>query len=341
MSDIVLLPMNSASMTCVSNVFIDNYMIDADGEYVKIYLYLLRRINDTGAGLSLSAMADVLDHTQKDVKRALYYWERKGLLALGFDKENDINSIRMIDPNEIVTPTLETVDVAEEKYPERQEEVILYPSDVVPSEDAAGVIYMAETLLGHTLSPETIDTFYYWHEKLLLPWSLIEFIIEHCAEAGITHINYLNQTALNMSKDGIKTVDEAKHAITLRSSINFAVKKAFGISGRSLAQAEVDFITRWSVEYGFDAELISMACGRTILKTQKASFEYADSILRNWHESGVKSIEDLDRLDKNHEAVSRTVVLPVKAQAQAANRFHNFTQRSDDLSQLEKKLLQS
>ena len=66
---------NYADVTVVSNIFIDQYMKDANDAQLKIYLYLLRVM---GAGLctSVSDIADQFNHTEKDVVRALKYWEK-------------------------------------------------------------------------------------------------------------------------------------------------------------------------------------------------------------------------------------------------------------------------
>ena len=68
--------------TLVENEFIDKYMAEANGEYVKVYLLLLRYKCDPSVNLGVSEIADILDCTEKDVNRALDYWTKKGLLAL-------------------------------------------------------------------------------------------------------------------------------------------------------------------------------------------------------------------------------------------------------------------
>ena len=63
--------------TMVANEFIDRYMAGANGEYVKVYLYILRhegQIRDAGQ------IADDLNHTESDVRRAIGYWVRQGEL---------------------------------------------------------------------------------------------------------------------------------------------------------------------------------------------------------------------------------------------------------------------
>ena len=62
--------------TPVPDVFIDTYMAGASGEYVKVYLYLLRHQQEE---VSIGQIADALNHTEADVQRALAYWQRAGV----------------------------------------------------------------------------------------------------------------------------------------------------------------------------------------------------------------------------------------------------------------------
>ena len=75
--------------------------------------------------------------------------------------------------------------------------------------------------------------------------------------------------------------------------------KAFGITGRSPATAETEFMKRWFKEFGFDCKLVTEACGRTIKATGTASFPYADKILTGWKEAGVKTLGDVEELDRS------------------------------------------
>ena len=66
--------------TLVSNQFIDECMAGASGEYVKVYLYLLRHQNQNP---DLMTVAEALHYTEGDVKRAIAYWEKAGVLESG------------------------------------------------------------------------------------------------------------------------------------------------------------------------------------------------------------------------------------------------------------------
>ena len=76
MADLTLHKDNSNAATIISNHFIDEYMINANGEFVKIYLYLLRCMNSPDCSFSISKAADTFNHTEKDIQRALKYWEK-------------------------------------------------------------------------------------------------------------------------------------------------------------------------------------------------------------------------------------------------------------------------
>ena len=76
-----------ANATILPNEFIDHYMVSANGEFVKVYLLLLRYLNEPGSVLTVSMIADCLNNTENDVLRAFRYWESTGLLRLTKDAE--------------------------------------------------------------------------------------------------------------------------------------------------------------------------------------------------------------------------------------------------------------
>ena len=66
----------NAEVTVLTNNFIDNYMPEANGEFVKVYIYLLRLLSDASVPFSLEQMADHFFCTERDIVRALKYWEK-------------------------------------------------------------------------------------------------------------------------------------------------------------------------------------------------------------------------------------------------------------------------
>ncbi len=74
------------NMTMLPNSFVDHYMANANGEFVKVYLFLLRHVEDAASSLSISMIADYLNNTRIMLLRAFRYWESVGLLDLDTDR---------------------------------------------------------------------------------------------------------------------------------------------------------------------------------------------------------------------------------------------------------------
>ena len=79
--------------TAVSDIFIDEYVPSANGDFVKVYLYLLRLFTRKNSNLSISSLADTFNQTENDVMRALRYWDRSGLVQLSYDDNNQLCGI--------------------------------------------------------------------------------------------------------------------------------------------------------------------------------------------------------------------------------------------------------
>lgn len=85
----------ATSFTTVSDIFIDQYMPKANGEFVKVYLYLLRA---TGSGAGIATISEIADHfsnTEADIIRALNYWASEGILQVQTSADGQIMGINL------------------------------------------------------------------------------------------------------------------------------------------------------------------------------------------------------------------------------------------------------
>lgn len=373
MCKIRLVTKGKKQFTKISNRFIDEYMADANGSYVKIYIYLLRCISDShntsseGLEFALSAMADRLEYTEKDILRALRYWAKKGVLEFAQNNDGSIAWIALADLAEEESREAEdeaamavtAVEQAEMKLAKSTKNTTLpsiadadAPSisktaavkpikKTAPSQDELSdqIFAQVESILERPLAPKDIQAVLYCIEALQFPSELIRFLYEHCKSCDKTAANYVQQVAVNWHKQGITTVEDAERSVnSYRASIRAAMKELgmVGTPGDSLVQ----YINRWERELHMSAELIREACKRTYLATKSNHLQYADSILNRWHTSGAHSLEELQTLDRAHEANAKRKT-DADNRGTDANRFHNFTQRdysSDEMEEIERKL---
>lgn len=313
--------------TVLENEFIDRHMIKANGEYVKVYLLLLRHLNDSSSPLTISEIADLLDVTEKDVIRALNYWKKQGLLEYEAGEEA---------PHTKRTSSSAAASV--QGLPER-------PSDVPDirqyrsRKEFKELLFVAEQYLGKTLSATDIDAITYFYETLEMSADLIEYLIEYCVENGHKSIHYIQKVALSWHGQDIKTVEQAKTSSILYNKNCYSILNAYGIKGRAPAASEITYIRKWNEEYTFPLEIILEACDRTMNTIHQPNFDYTDSILQKWHDKGVRSLNDIAELDATF---TREKELKKKKTAKAAvnNKFNNFENHSYDINDLARKLIQ-
>ena len=98
MSLISLQNSSELEVTILSNRFIDNFMPRANGEFVKVYIYLLRAVSSSPSSFSLEHMADRLFCTERDIFRALKYWEGEKILSLTYTTDRQLFGITLLEP---------------------------------------------------------------------------------------------------------------------------------------------------------------------------------------------------------------------------------------------------
>lgn len=333
----------------VPRVFIDKYMADANGEFVKVYLFLLRCMGSSSTSdCSISAIADHFNYTEKDILRALKYWEKVGVLSIETNNKNQITGVCFRDLTTDTVPSKEVPPVAKaprtKKASTRSEKKQEYSLDEIKSftnnHEISELLFIIETYLKHPLNSSDMNIIFFWYDGLKFSCDLIEYLVEYCITNGHSSLRYMDKVALGWDENGINSIEKAKEHVSLHSKIYYAIMKAFGISGRNLVDSEIAFVNKWSKDFALDLEIIQEACKRTISATQKPSFEYADSILTNWHNQNVHTLKDIAILDEAFNKNKRTTS-SIPSISTKRNKFNNFDQRTYDFDHLEKVLLTS
>lgn len=346
MNNLNLSSETASGYTAVSDLFIDEYVPSANGDFVKVYLYLLRLLSKKKDDLSISSLADTFNQTENDVMRALRYWDKLGLLTLSYDNNKELSGITFKqfdkpapaapdDTNIIHTTFNEIPDITPEPVPVKEN---IEPSKVAASPDKLNelssndefsmLVFVVQTYLGKTLSSGEINAIVYFYDTLHFPADLIEYLIEYCVSKGKTSLRYIEKVALSWADEGINTVEAAKEEVSNHNEVAYRIMRAFGITGREPGQAEKQLISKWTDVFCFDSDMIIEACNRTLKATHQPSFEYADSILTKWNSSNIRNSEDVKKADEQFEASKASKVIKNPATTrQNANRFNNYQQR--------------
>lgn len=186
--------------TCISNDFLDKYMAEANGDYVKVYLYMLRH---SGEKFNIKEAADALMLTDNDIERAVRYWEKMGVFSGGAGESIE---------REILTE--EAFARSEELLDRRSADVNEDGSDHAFSEEEfAGVLFVAKHVLPGLPTQKQVETLEYMYRELRMNAELIEFLLEYCAGLEKTSSRYMETVAINWHEQGIRTVKQAQQLI--------------------------------------------------------------------------------------------------------------------------------
>ena len=205
--------------TVIQNAFIDRFLANANGEYVKVYIMLLRLINEEN--LSVQKLSDALDMTGQDVIRALSYWEKQGLLSLIYE-DGKLSQLVMMDlpidkRNQSVSEGAK-VAFNEENLSKEQSGSKAKPikpnkavkENLLVDEEFKKLLFVLEQYLPRTLTSTDRDLFVWLYDELKFSPELIEYLVEYCISLKKHSNRYMRAVAENWKSEGIDSVEKAK-----------------------------------------------------------------------------------------------------------------------------------
>lgn len=240
--------------TRISNKFIDNYMAEARGSDVKVYLYLLRCVQDPTLSVNISAMAEALDETEKDIRTALKYWDSRQIISVTCARNGRITNIlvRDLDTDENDDSSEEDEDSAKD-FMEITLEKKSSKSSAVRSASASGEATAARN---NVAAPESADT---------------------TERKDIERPNYSTEMISGFRNDypdfdGM--LDYIEEAL-----------------GKTLSQRDLQTPSFIFEALDFPVELIQFLYSYCVSLGKKTN-SYIEKVAREWHRAGVRSIED-------------------------------------------------
>lgn len=346
-----MIPLNITSdstegYTVLSNRFIDQYMKDANDAQIKVYLYLLRMVS-ANLPTDIAEIADKFNHTEKDIIRALTYWEKLRLLSIDYDSRHNITGIRLcspsmpdtaetvegfssmavtsavaaspstaVMPSAAVSPALELVpDKPKPVFPDYTAEKNSYTLEDIAAfqenPESRQLLFAAQQYTGRTISGPEIKTLLFIYDRLGFALDLTDYLLQYCIGQGQKSFRIIEQTAIRWYEAGIINIKQAK---SFQQAQRSAVDQKTSIEIMKLlgkqglpAKKEQEYIIHWLVECAYPMELIEEACNRTVMKTDTNRFSYANSILESWQNDNIRSLKELNAAETVRKSRSNAV----------------------------------
>lgn len=315
----------------IQEVFVDKYLADTNGDYIKVYLMLLRYMNL--GNICIEDIASKLDLTPRKIITAIKYWESVGVLNLSYsnsgaitnidfvndleanNKSNKVKSIIKVE-NDIDIPKIEVADFSEISY---DTEVI---NSLSEDKDFKYLISVYNAYNNKCINEKQIAVLIYLYRDLNFNKELIDYLLEFVCDLNIKNINYIAKVGKNWAINNITTVEQARETTVLYNKSYNKVLKHMGIDSK-LTPKHIEIFDTW---FGMlSEELVLKACDIAISQKGKASTSYVNKIITNWKEQNVKSLDDVERISNDYN--SRKFNLKSKNQ-NSKSSFRNFPQRS-------------
>ena len=254
----------SQQYTYIPNAFIDTYMPEANGSFVKVYLYLLRQMGTVTPVLTIEMMADMLSNTEADILRALRYWKKQGLLEIE-EKDGEITHLCLLPlesspsvsepfPGPVSVPHVSGAALSEFSASTEQT-----ASENVPSEPAGIVPAAAEPSPTRSASTPAVT-------RELPPRQ-----------------NYTPLMAEALKKD---------------LEINSCLNSVESLLGTTMSDAHMQLILYLMSDLGFSRELI-LTLYETALARDKRSSRYIEAIALDWAKKGILTPEEA--MEETHQ----------------------------------------
>jgi DNA replication protein DnaD len=276
--------------THVENIFINEMMTGAPGDYVKVYLFalmyaelgLIMRNEDVAKNLSLSI---------EDVLKAWSYWEEFGVIRKHYeDPENRLRyEVEFLNLKAMVYGGRK----AKATDRRRADGLAQGIKDLLADDELRAMCREVESVVGAPLSPEDLQAVASWAADLGAASPVIIFAFRYAAERKNNapppgrRTHYVGKIVSSWTEKGLRTVEEVKKYLEENDNRHYRyrrVLKALGMA-RNATEEERRIMDHWFDGLGFDMDAVLEACKRSSGITSP-NINYINSIMKDWAEKG-------------------------------------------------------
>jgi len=276
-------------ITPIENLFIEEFMLKAPGNFVKVYIYGLKQCyHPYQCEGDIESFSKALGMEVQEVLDAFKYWERQGILK---KKEDDPLSFEFFSLKDVLYNNQLNSHTGLYQYQEFNQNLqMLFQSRL--------------------LQPQEYQKIYDWIEIMGLPQEVVLMLIQLCIskKGKNVSINYIDKVALSWAKEGITTLQAAEEYIRQREinqSGAYKVLKQLGIR-RAPSIDEMNLLKKWTEVYGFSMDAILYACRETT-KIQSPNMGYLDKILENYYKMNITTAREIQEYLESRDSINNLV----------------------------------
>lgn len=265
--------------TDVENIFINEYMASAPGDFVKVYLFALMYA-DLGEEMANDTIARQLGIQEEDVLKAWSYWEDMGVIRKHRQNEADKFSYQV-----------EFVNLKELLYGKENKKKKAKPAadengkSLLSDKTIQSMYKSIERIVGRVINGTEMMEILSWINDFNASPEIIVYAFSYCKAKEKQNIRYVAAVVKRWVSEGLYDVLAVEDYLKSNDQRNYLYRRVFKALGfqRNASEEEMKIMDRWFDQMGYTIDKVLEACGKTS-GISNPNINYVNKILTNWYE---------------------------------------------------------
>lgn len=300
------------SNTEIPDVFFTEYLSSANGDYIKVYLYILF-LSKYDKDIKINDLSKKLALPLKTIQEAFKYWEEAGVLIKKHTGYILVN-LQEVELLKLYSPKLTSSPEDIKKNAKNQ-----YRAKAIEN--------INNQFFQGIMSPSWYSDIDMWFKKYNFDEQVMLALFNYCFDHSALHRNYIQVVADSWYKNNIRSfsdLDKYYEKQEKISSVKKSIIKKLGLN-RNLTFYEDAYVEKWTIDYGYSLDIIEIALKKTTSKSN-ISFEYLNKIISDWHDRNLKTATEI----QEYIQMSKQKQENIKDMKKQVSNYNNSNQRTYD-----------
>lgn len=264
--------------TVIDNTFLNEFLPQATGDDVKVYLYGLNLCtNPNTDDNSLDTMSKVLSLTEDDILKSFSYWQEMGLVQIVSTNPLEIRFL----PVKARSGSSKIRN--KDKYTDFNTQI-------------------QAVISGRMITPTEYNEYYSLIETYHFEPEALVMIAKYCTTKKSTSIGYpyILAVARNYADEGLKTIEAVEQKFIEYEQNSDEIKRVLTALGlkREADIEERNLYLKWNNNFGFTNGVI-VEVAKSLKK--KGGFAKLDSLLSKYYEQKLFTMEEISAFSEKEE----------------------------------------
>lgn len=286
------------SVFAVPSVVADEHLKIANGNQLKVLLYLLKNNNKD---LTDEIIGEALNMHPEDVKDSLSFWVERKVISI------DAEVITPAKAENTISETLSFATVEPEQEPKKSKRPVSRavrpePGYVIKrlGSDPGLAMLMdeAQRIFGRMLSNAEAGTLVMLMDTDGLPVDVLIMLLQYCVDNNKGTMRFVEKIGIEWGSEGINTValaEEKIRTVTETYSYFNRVASTFGMKNvGSPTKKQLTLANQWVGTWSFSEDMLRLAYERCVDIKGELNMDYINGILKKWYMAGWKNPDDVE-----------------------------------------------